>query len=350
MTAALMEKANRNVAIMYIRVVAMLFIFIDHAVMYVSLPFKNIVLQITNSGVLLFLFISGFLYGGKTIPEFGAWIKGRAIRLWIPYFIFICVYYLLEILQGNGMADVKSFIIYSLLLQGLLGTAGGPQTLWFMTLLVLCYCLVPVLQFARDRIAVAQDSRHVTPVAIALTILLQVLLAYHCNLTLDFGHPLSWYVAAIFVFCCGYFSNRSIVSSGFTSRKLAIWTAVTCVSMGIRVIAQRLIDGTVLYDRVISIWTNVILDIWVVCFIYHFVGKAPARFDCEIIRQGDRISYAFYLVHALVLEFCSVVSPNETSFVVMAFVLSVISAYCLNYVSNYIVEIVVHKRRIERFA
>ena len=345
-----MEKSNRNVAIMYIRVVAMLFIFIDHAVMYVSFPFKNIILQITNSGVLLFLFISGFLYGGKTISEFGAWIKARAIRLWIPYFIFICVYYLLEILQGNGMAAVKPFITYSLLLQGLLGTAGGPQTLWFMTLLVLCYCLVPVLQFTRDRIAVVQDSRHVTPVAIALMILLQVLLAYHCNLTLDFGHPLSWYVVAIFVFCCGYFSNRSIVNSGITSRKLAIWTAVMCVSMGIRVIAQRWIDGTVLYDRVISIWTNAILDIWIVNFIYYFVNKEQVRFDCEIIRQGDRLSYAFYLVHALVLELCFAANLTGALFVAAAFSLSVLAAYFLDFVSGHIIEFGTHKRGIEQLA
>lgn len=341
---------ERNVAIMYIRIVAMLFIFTDHAVAYMDVPLKSVIMQITNSGNLIFLFISGFLYGGKSIDNFGAWINKRIERLWVPYFIFILVFFVLEVVRGAGSEIIKPLVVYAFVLQGLLGPEGGPQTLWFMTLLILCYCLIPLLQLIRDSAPSASDSKPVVPAAIALTVLSQVLLAYHCNLTLDFGHPLSWYVAAIFVFCCGYFSNRSIVSSGITSRKLAIWTAVMCVSMGIRVIAQRLIDGTVLYDRVISIWTNAILDIWIVYFIYYFVSKAQTRFDYEIIRQGDRISYAFYLAHALVLELCSVVSPSEASFVVTAFALSVISAYCLNYVSHNIVEFIAHKRGIERFA
>lgn len=56
---------KRNIAIMYIRVIAMLFIFIDHAVTYMDIPLKSVIIQITNSGNLIFLFISGFLYGGK---------------------------------------------------------------------------------------------------------------------------------------------------------------------------------------------------------------------------------------------------------------------------------------------
>ena len=178
----------------------------------------------------------------------------------------------------------------------------------------------------------------------------QVLLAYHCNLTLDFGHPLSWYVVAIFVFCCGYFSNRIIVSTGISRRKLALWTVAMCVSMAIRVIAQRVFDGTVLYDRVVSIWTNAILDIWIVCFIYHFVSKERMRFDCEIIRQGDRISYAFYLVHAMVLELCFTASLTGALFVAVAFSLSVLAAYFLNFVSGHIIEFGTHKRGIEQLA
>lgn len=347
---AVMEKSNRNVAIMYVRVVAMLFIFIDHAVAYMDIPLKSAIIQITNSGNLIFLFISGFLYGGKYIGNYVEWTKKRIERLWVPYFVFILFYFALAAVRGAGLEILKPFVVYTFVLQGLLGPEGGPQTLWFMTLLILCYCLIPVLQLVRDKVTEVSDSKPVALAAIALTVLSQVLLAYHCNLTLDFGHPLSWYVAAIFMFCCGYFSNCRIVSFGITPRKLATWTSVMCVSMGIRVIAQRLIDGTVLYDRVISIWTNVILDIWIVCFIYHFVSKAQARFDCVIIRQGDRLSYAFYLVHALVLELCFTAGLTGALSVAAAFLLSVLAAYFLNFASSQIAQLGAHEREIKRFA
>lgn len=341
---------ERNVAIMCIRIVAMLFIFTDHAVAYMDIPLKSVVIQITNSGNLIFLFISGFLYGGKSIGDFGEWIKKRIKRLWVPYFVFILFYFALAGVRGAGSEVIKPFIIYTFVLQGLLGPEGGPQTLWFMTLLILCYCSIPVLQLVRDKISAVSDFRPSASVAIVLTVLFQVLLAYHCSLTLDFGHPLSWYVAAVFVFCCGYFSNRSIVSIGIARRKLAAWTVVMCVAMAIRVIAQGMIDGTVLYDRIISIWTNVILDIWIVYFIYHFVSKAQARFDCKVIRQGDRVSYAFYLVHALVLELCYAPSRGGLLFAAVAFVLSILAACCLAFVANRIVGFGTHKKGIKRLA
>lgn len=347
---AVMEKSNRNVAIMYVRVVAMLFIFIDHAVAYMDIPLKSAIIQITNSGNLIFLFISGFLYGGKYIGNYVEWTKKRIERLWVPYFVFILFYFALAVVRGAGLEILKPFVVYTFVLQGLLGPEGGPQTLWFMTLLILCYCLMPVLQLVRDKISEVSDSKSIALTAIVLAVISQVLLAYNCNLTLDFGHPLSWYVAAIFVFCCGYFSNHSIVSNGIAGRKLAIWTEATCVSMTIRIIAQRLIDGTVLYDRVISIWTNVILDIWIVCFIYHFVSKAQARFDCVIIRQGDRLSYAFYLVHALVLELCFTAGLTGALSVAAAFLLSVLAAYFLNFASSQIAQLGAHEREIKRFA
>ena len=341
---------NRNVAIMCIRIVAMLFIFIDHAVAYTDIPLKGIIIQITNSGVLIFLFISGFLYGGKSIGNFKEWIKRRVERLWVPYIIFISVFFILEVVRGAGLEIAKPLIIYVFVLQGFLGPEGGPQTLWFMTLLILCYCLIPVLQFVRDKMAGFSDSKLFASVAIVLTVLSQVLLAYRCNLTLDFGHPLSWYVAAIFVFCCGYFSNRSIIGAGIACRKLAVWTVAMCCSMAIRIIAQRLIDGTVLYDRAISIWTNAILDIWIVFFIYFFVSKVRAWFDCEVIRQGDRISYAFYLVHALVLELCFALCSNGALFIALSLLLSILAACCLAFASDQIAGLGVHKREIERCA
>lgn len=138
---------KRNIAIMYIRVIAMLFIFIDHAVTYMDIPLKSVIIQITNSGNLIFLFISGFLYGGKMINDFKRWAIKRLIRLWIPYFIFILAYFAYShFFLRNGDSTVASFFIYVFVLQGLLGTEGGPISLWFLTLLMICYFILPILQ------------------------------------------------------------------------------------------------------------------------------------------------------------------------------------------------------------
>lgn len=331
------NKSKRNVAIMCIRIVAMLFIFTDHAVAYTDIPYKAVIIQITNSANLIFLYISGFLYGGKSIDDIKGWIKKRILRLWIPYFIFVFIYFLVAGIYGGGLKIMKPFLIYTFVLQGFLGTEGGPGTLWFMTLLVLCYCLIPLLQRLRDYMMSVSNSRYWALGVTALIVIQQLLLAFHCNLTLDFGHPGSWYLVALFMFSCGYFSNRKITSSGIPTRKLIIWTVSMCVAMTIRVISQSLIDGTILYNKVISIWTNFILDIWIIYFIYFVVDRMQRFFDCELIRQGDKISYPFYLVHATVLGICFGANISGLPLILVSFVLSIVYAYVLNFVSGKVI-------------
>lgn len=337
------KKSQRNVAIMCIRIVAMLFIFTDHAMAYTDSPYKAIIIQITNSANLIFLYISGFLYGGKNIQDAKDWVRKRISRLWIPYIIFVFVYFFITIIQGNGLKSVKPFVIYTFVLQGFLGTEGGPGTLWFMTLLILCYCLIPILQKLRNSMSKISNVQYFAYGAIALIMSLQLLLAYHCEITLDFGHPLSWYVVALFIFCCGYFSNRKIMSSGISTKKIVIWTMMMCVAMVIRVLGQRTMDGTILYNRVISIWTNFILDIWIIYFIYYAVNKAKQFFDCELIHQGDKISYTFYLVHAMALEICFTIKMNSLISIAIAFVLSIMFAYVLNFVSSKFIAVINNK-------
>ncbi|MCD7780297.1 MAG: acyltransferase [Candidatus Gastranaerophilales bacterium] len=186
------NQVEKNISIMYLRVIATAFIFIDHALAYTDMPGKSIIIQITNSGVLIFLMISGFLYGGKTIGDMVGWLKNRVLRLYIPYFIFIIVYYLCMFVQGKFV--LKSFLTYLFMFQGILGTENGPHTLWFMTLLLMCYCLIPLLQFIRkyiDENKIAFNSVYFA-VCVLLLFILQIMLAYNCNKTMAVGQYLSW--------------------------------------------------------------------------------------------------------------------------------------------------------------
>lgn len=327
------ESSKKNVAIMYIRTMAMLFIFTDHAVAYTDIPLKSIIIQITNSGNLIFLFISGFLYGGKTINNFKIWINKRIVKLWISYFTFLLIYFSVALILGNGGAIVKPFIIYTFVLQGFLGTNGGPGWLWFMTLLLLCYCMIPILQKVRKYTDTFTGPKYILGI-IVIVVMLQSILAYYCNLTLDFGHPLSWYLVAFFVFALGYFSNRKIINFGISKQHIFIGTIIMCIAMLIRVVGQWVIDGSILYDRIISIWTNVILDVWIICIVYYIVDTNKKYFDFALVRQGDKISYAFYLVHAFSLEICARANLETVLFIIISFALSIVFAYFLNLFSN----------------
>lgn len=326
------KPARRDSAIMCIRILAMLFIFTDHAVAYLDIPLKSIIIQVTNSGNLIFLFISGFLYGGKTIQNFKSWLKHKIVQLWIPYICFVVFYFVLYLFQEGIAATVKPFLIYSLVLQGLLGTEGGPATLWFMTLLIFCYFLIPFLQKIRESVwKMSPSTKALWVVAI---VVVQILLAYFCPITLDFGHPLSWYWAALFVFSLGYLIRHQILNHGVTNLSVLLWTIGMVISVSVRLIGNSFLDGTVLYDRIISIWSNVILDIWIFFIVYYVVKKRENWFNCSLVHMGDQLSYPFYLVHATILTYTARLQIHPLFFLAVSFALVVVFAWILQLIAG----------------
>lgn len=64
---------KRNISIQFIRIIAMLMIIFDHMLNSVSFPMRTAIVQVANSGVFIFLFISGFLFGNRHINHWLSW-------------------------------------------------------------------------------------------------------------------------------------------------------------------------------------------------------------------------------------------------------------------------------------
>ena len=78
---------SKNAILLYIRVVAMLFIVSCHLLDAFKIPFAHIL----NIGVQIFLVLSGYLYGSKVITDFKDLFYKRIKKLYIPLFIFLSV-------------------------------------------------------------------------------------------------------------------------------------------------------------------------------------------------------------------------------------------------------------------
>lgn len=326
-----MNMAKRNWAIVYIRIIAMLFIFIDHATAYCDIPMKSFIIQITNSGVLIFLLISGFLYGGgKTVID-KKWVIGRIKRLMVPCWIFLIIYYSIKFATGESI-NIGFVLTYFCFLQGFIGTESGLTHLWFLTLLMICYLLIPLLQKFRTKTIGWSKKEWIT--TILLLLFMQVLLAYFCNIRLDIGHPLSWYLVAIGVFSAGFLSNKYVCGNGISYVCVIISTVLMIVGCSLRVISNIYIDGSVLYDKIISIWTNAIFDIWIFIIVYYVVSKNESKFVSRAALKLDAVSYCFYLVHAVVLSYLSVLSAKPILFFLISFVVSVFCGAIVNLAAN----------------
>lgn len=143
-------KAKLNLTVMVCRVLGMFMIILCHIGTSIG---NSAIGEIFQVGVQLFLLISGYLYGNKKIENKKKWLWNRFIRISVPCYIFL-VFLLCILIKKNIAIHVESILLYLLNLQGyqhivcFLPPANnliGSAHLWFITVIMLCYLLVIVL-------------------------------------------------------------------------------------------------------------------------------------------------------------------------------------------------------------
>lgn len=160
---------QRSHSITCLRVLSMILIVLCHSISYYTfIPWSAHLNQFLSVGVQVFLLISGYLYGRGTITNYRQWIYGRANRIWLPVAIVVLVdvslMYLIKI-----KTDLFTFVMYLLNLHGLLFLNWfffrrfiieiknlGP--LWFTTIIMICYMIVPLLQYIYQRVYKATSN------------------------------------------------------------------------------------------------------------------------------------------------------------------------------------------------
>ena len=100
-----------------------------------------------NVGVQLFFLTSGFLYGKIEISNSWEFYKKRITKVYVPYILFVSVILLLQGILGAWQFNLRDVAIYALNLQGFLSTTvDGLNHLWFLSVLMICYLITPLLQ------------------------------------------------------------------------------------------------------------------------------------------------------------------------------------------------------------
>ncbi|MDY4545001.1 MAG: acyltransferase [Bacilli bacterium] len=289
----------KDMGISYTRVIAMVFILIDHIVLTINIPFKSYIIQITNTGVLIFLFISGFLYGRKEINNFSDWFIKRAKKIILPLYVFIIFLAIFKIIfEGN--INIIEYLKYLINMQGILGVTHGGVHLWFLTVLMICYLITPLLEIIKRKNKELKLSR--TIIIIYIYIIVQIFCAYFVNINFALGHHLSTYLIYLLTYIIGYYYSYYIKNKEVNSKKIIFFTLILIISMGIRVISNKLIDGTILYNRIIAMYTNIIFAIWTFVFIKKYYTVINNQFLKKVVNKLNCLSFEIYIVHPLAIE------------------------------------------------
>lgn len=287
---------KESIIIGTIRSVAMLFIVICH---YSSwFPGFDAVGQLFNVGVPIFFMISGYLYGHKNIgPSYRSWICKQVRKIVLPLYIYyIIVGSLLYFLGKLGNINPISFCKLILNLQGIMGGAAGNIVtghLWFITYILICYFITPILEHIRSTITWKKVwfliiMLSMLEIAIILVITPQAFLVNIQGIILFIG---AYFFAVLW--------EKKITLPNYVILSIGMLSAVG-IRLGVKLIADN--SGGLwerVYERVVVQYTQSILAIWIIFTIV--LLQIIHKSNNSLLNVFGRYSYEIYIVHYMFL-------------------------------------------------
>ena len=162
--------------------------------------YDNDLASFFNIGVQVFLVMSGYLYGKKTITNWNKWAGKRIIKLYIPYFIVTFSVVLLLMVIKNETIRWYQIIAHIINLQGIRLifdwsqlNIPGLSHLWFMTAIMLAYFTTPLLQKLK------KQSEFCSFILLVIVLFLYTFIVSKSTVRLLFG--LEWF----WLYAFGYF-------------------------------------------------------------------------------------------------------------------------------------------------
>lgn len=235
-------------------------------------------------------------------------------RLIICFFaVLLGIHFCLGIHQG-----VKNWIVQLFCLQGMEIYVSGAEHIWFMTVLLLCYLLTPLLDNLKRKYPL-----NISVMVLLVSVVLQALTALFVNEQLG----RYWLLVNFYMF--SYLLGSQHVRC--TKRKGCFLAAgMAGLAVAGRLIGKALLDETVYYNIFISGITHCLLALAFLFVFQHLFGKRKPN---RLVRFLDSISYEVYLVHYMFILgpiSCMNLSKCFLLNVMVAFILSIATAAVLH--------------------
>ena len=245
----------------------------------------NMSAQFFNIGVPIFIILSGFLFG---VREGGgnalSWYIRRIKRIYIPYELFVIILEVITLLHGGNIIT-RDWLFLVLGLQGsVVGVYGAEQT-WFITALLFCYLLTPVIRFIVLKIC---ESRNKIIIYTAVFLIIPIFLSFiPPAFVYTLFIPFCWYALAYLI---GYkFTDVNLTSIG------AICSfGLMILVFGVRILMRMNFDGSYLYDRITVSYTQAIAAFCIFYIIAYIFKNRKAN---QLVLWISGISFEMYLYH-----------------------------------------------------
>lgn len=297
----------------YLRVLSVTLIFFCHVSANSSIIIGQYIGLVLNVGVEIFFLLSGFCLGLQgEIQDIKKWIKKRILRIYIPYELFLVALFFCYIIQNTPIIW-RNWILEA---TGLFSVVHGSTHTWFITVILVCYCITPIC----DKLLLVKgkvSDKFIIFVLICLSILF-------CFIPVSFvsnkaPHVLYYVIAYI----CG--RRWSAYEKNVNIKKSYLWCALVIIGMAVRFVSRFFVDGTVLYNVVVLLTQYLVaVAISALCYIFFQNKTMPL-----LLKKYCDISYEIYLVH-----YPLIVGPLYLLSVTNYFVINLIILFTFTIVSS----------------
>lgn len=331
---------NKNTSISLIRFISMMMIVSCHI-------FQSINSELAwwfNVGVQIFLLISGFLYGQKEIDNYVNWDKQRLYKLVSSYYTYIAIIGVIYLLFAKDLFSKRAMINHILCIQQFKGGLKGIEHLWFISFIIICYLITPILQSLYDNLM--KDKKEVKFWVILFSIIIFVQFMEEIGLIGMNVPNLSCYILGYFI-SRRYYNAKYVNSSDKLSllQTTVIFTIASILSNGMVIYykyyrrMENMAGGNLFFD-----FSHMLLGISLFFIMYSIFNKIDKRFiNRRIIDCMDRYSFEIYIVHQIyILGRFSLMNLTDSLWINITIVVIaiIISALALKLITNFIMKVI----------
>ena len=281
-----------------------------------------------NSGVQIFLIISGFLYGGKVYDKPLAILKKQFKKILTPYYLFLIIIIPIYLIWAPQEISITS-ILTSLLC---CGTISGQGHFWFIPYILFCYLITPYLYYIKESLK-EKSLKHTLLIYALILILIPVI-----------GQAFDSYFGAANISCyvIGYFLYD--LTTRFKDENVWTWVIVLAAILTIGANAVQIyidyISGIALEGTLLTIYgifkgyAHLLLGLLIFVTVYRLCKGI--RYS-KLLRFSDTYSYEIFIVHATfirsVFHLLNLTSINVIN-IILAVALTILTGVLLKRLSE----------------
>lgn len=322
-----MDKKNEKlVFISYLRATSVIFILLCHYTNMSQNSYVHMSAQFFNVGNDIFFIISGFCFGMQNFRsgKIKDWYKKRIRRIFIPYEVMLAALLIVTIARG-GDIDIMDWGRQIIGMQGWHGVHGAGHT-WFITSLLLCYLITPLLDI------IIEEIKSIN--LIICFIVFPIVITYGLSNIFEEPTliiPICWYSIAFIL-------GKNYLLFTINSKKCIAALGIMVISILVRLFARMILDGTVVYNVIISGYTHAVLAFGML-FLFAYMFR-----NCKEIlgvKYLNKLSYEIYLWHYMFVGGPISLFGKTTCWITDCILVTVVSII-VAYGSNRIVARLVH--------